>query len=115
MTEKELQTRIAAERAKTKRLIKALLKAGHRLSVIGRFELDYEIENSVDADALLQHATSMDDAVIQTHNGFVLLVFGETAEDLICDYSMDLEKIVNEVEAVKVYNGVDALNRLYKS
>lgn len=93
-----MDRRERAERAAVRRVVRALLGAGLRISVNDGEA--FPVKRSTSEREIMAgcFSTGMDSLVCRNaegvYQGSVLLVYGNSPEEVVCDYSVSLEAIV---------------------
>lgn len=99
------EARIAAERTKARKLVRAALALGYFVSVNDGEEYTVKRCNHFGTIVEALMTTDADTLVFRTADGerigFVFIVYGNGAEDLINDYTANgtMEALINSVEA----------------
>lgn len=88
------------DREITTKLIEALIAAGYVITCCIRDE-DPEFKRSVDRAGILDLLFALDMAELHVHKdgkrSWIMLIFGESGWDVVADYSVDLESLIEPI------------------
>ena len=96
--------RMNGERRAVRKIVRDLLSAGYEISIDNGAE-ENELNNSRDENEIMRSLFACDEEVLIVRRvgeredtpatrGFVRLVYGNSPEEVVCDYSMNLDAVV---------------------